>query len=712
LPIAVTEQQRAIAESIRRWAAAAHPVAAVRALDPGALDAGDRDGIGSGGRFLSDLAGLGLFSLALPQGVGGIGAGAAELASALEPVTAALVPGPVMPTLLAGLLLAPYADRPAISELLTSMGAGLATVAVAFGTGTLTAARGPGSAWLINGRVGPVLGAGATSHVLLGAAGPDGPRFFVLPTSQCTTTARTPVDFSRPLADVTLMELELDQAHLIVGPERFTGIERFADVDDAPENVRFAGRIRDAAAMLAAVEAAVVADWCVATASGYAAVRHQFGRPIGSFQAVKHLCAGMLCRAERAIAVARDAAVAYDRAPEEFPLAAAAAAAIALDAGVDNAKDCIQVLGGIGFTWEHDVHLYLRRAVALRQLLGPGGYWRGRAADLAVAGRRRSVREPAVAGEAAAGSPAAVTSTEQAIAGWAVPTIVEHGTAAQRARFEGPSRRGEIIWCQLFSEPEAGSDLAGLRTRAVRAPGGWRLSGQKVWSSLAQRADWAICLARTDPTAARHRGLTYFLVDMAEPGVQVRPLRELTGRAVFNEVFLDNVFVADDYVVGAPGDGWRLARSTLAHERVAMGTGSSLGEDVERLLNSVTAAGRAGDAAVRDQLGGLVVDGLALSLLDAAAGAGDGSGSAGAGDRTGGAGAAVRKVVGVAHRQAVAEAALLWCGPDGSTVDGSSADPVHQFLLSRCLSIAGGTTQILLTMIGERALGLPREPGS
>jgi alkylation response protein AidB-like acyl-CoA dehydrogenase len=733
VPIAVTEQQRAIADSIRRWAADADPVVAVRALEPGGVAATGTD---RGRRMLGDLAGLGLFGLALPCSAGGLGAGAADLASALEPVTAALVPGPVMPTLLAGLLLAPFADRPAIGDLLAAIGAGTATVAVAFGAGTLVATRGPGSAWRVSGRVGPVLGAGATSHLLLGAIGSDGPRWFVLPATGAQLTARTPVDFSRPLADVALSEVTVDPAQLIVGPERFAGIERFADIDEAPENLRFGGRVRDVAAMLAAVEAAVVADWCVATAASYAAVRRQFGRPIGAFQAVKHLCAGMLCRAERAAAVARDATVAHDRAPDEFPLAVAAAAAIALDAGVDNAKDCVQVLGGIGFTWEHDAHLYLRRAVALRQLLGTGGYWRGRAADLAVAGLRRPVRGPA-APPRAAGSPGGAppadrggaprASAGQAIAGWAVPTIVEHGTAAQRARFEEPSRRGEIVWCQLFSEPEAGSDLAGLRTRAVRVPGGWRLSGQKVWSSLAQRADWAICLARTDPAVAKHRGLTYFLVDMTDPGIEVRPLRELTGRAVFNEVFLDDVFVADDCVVGAPGDGWRLARATLAHERVAMG-GSSLGEDVERLVDVFVAAGRGRDAGMRDQLGGLVVDKLALSLLDADADASDASAAdanntnntnsanAGAASHRAaaakGAGAAVRKVIGVAHRQAVAEVALAWCGPDGSTVDGDSADPVHQFLLTRCLSIAGGTTQILLTLIGERALGLPREPVS
>jgi alkylation response protein AidB-like acyl-CoA dehydrogenase len=167
-------------------------------------------------------------------------------------------------------------------------------------------------------------------------------------------------------------------------------------------------------------------------------------------------------------------------------------------------------------------------------------------------------------------------------------------------------------------------------------------------------------------------------------------LREITGRSVFNEVFLDGVFVPDDCVVGAPGDGWRLARATLATERVAMGRGSSLGENVEALLSTEA----------DEELGGLVADGLAVSLLDLRAMLAqlDGQDS--------GALSAVRKLVGVAHRQAVAEAAYVRCGPDGAAAD---AEPLHEFLLTRCLSIAGGTTQILLSLVAERVLGLPRE---
>jgi hypothetical protein len=307
--------------------------------------------------------------------------------------------------------------------------------------------------------------------------------------------------------------------------------------------------------------------------------------------------------------------------------------------------------------------------------------------------------------------------------------VVQHGSTAQQERLAGPTLRGEITWCQLFSEPGAGSDLASVQTRARRlardseagmvpgergwgtVAGGWRLTGQKVWTSLARDADWAICLARTDPAGPRHRGLTFFLVDMHSDGIEIRPLREITGRAVFNEVFLDEVFVPDDCVLGEPGDGWRIARSALATERVAMGRGSALGAEVEGLIARVRAAGLSTDPRALEQLGALVADGLAGSVLDLRSAlaqlrrAGPGQ------ERPADAGqlAAVRKLLGVAHRQSAAEAALALCGPEGAAADGAGSGPVHEFLLSRCLSIAGGTTQILLSVVAERVLGLPRE---
>ena len=758
MPIAISAEQRALQASIREWAARAGTLALVRALEPGsttdtpasqagspASPAGSPDapaGVAHEKEHWAALATLGIFSIALPEAAGGDGGTVADLAAALEQLTVALAPGPVMPTLLAGLLLRGHADLPAVRELLPALAAGQASVAVALATGTVTGTWRPDGTLRVSGATGLVLGGGATSHLLLGTGTGDGEAWFLFPAGHpgVHATPRAPVDFSRPLADITL-------TGVVVAP------------GDVLPGLRTAA-VRDLAATLMSAEAAGVAGHCCATAADYARTRHQFGRPIGSFQAVKHLCAGMLCRAESAAALAWDAARAADKAPQEHPLAAAAAAAVALDAAVDNAKDCIQVLGGIGFTWEHDAHLYLRRALALRQLLGGSAAWRATVGGLALAGTRRWLRltangqsaagaaARAVAAEVAAlpedrrraaladagyvapqwpaphglsASPAAqlvidaeldragITRPDLSIGGWAAAAVVSHGSPAQRERFARPTLRGEITWCQLFSEPDAGSDLASVRTRAVRAvqgegePGGWRLTGQKVWTSLARDADWAICLARTDPAAPKHRGLTYFLVDMHSPGIEIRPLREITGRAFFNEVFLDEVFVPDDCVVGECGDGWRIARSTLASERVAMGRGSALGDEVETLIAAVAAGGQAADPAVAEQIGAVVAGGLAGALMDLRAALAQ---LAGTGDTHQ---AAVRKLVGVAHRQAVAETALVLCGSDGAASDGPAGDAVYAFLLSRCLSIAGGTSQILLSMVAERALGLPRD---
>ncbi len=319
-------------------------------------------------------ADLGIFSIALPLRAGGDGGTAADVAAALEQVTTALVPGPVMPTLLAGLALAGSAgdaDLTARYALLPGLAAGRASAAVGVTTGTVTGAWLADGALRVNGDTGLLLGGGSTAHLLLGAATGDGAAWFLLPACHpgVEIRRRRPVDFSRSLADIRLTDVPVAPGQILTGLTT--------------------ERLRDLAATLYAAESVAVASWCCDTAARYASTRQQFGRPIGSFQAVKHLCAGMLCRAERATVLAWDAARAIDEAPGEFPLAAAAAAAVALDAAVDNAKDCIQVLGGIGFTWEHDAHLYLRRALALRQLLGGSSRWRRRAADLALTGKRR-----------------------------------------------------------------------------------------------------------------------------------------------------------------------------------------------------------------------------------------------------------------------------------------------------------------------------------
>ena len=313
-------------------------------------------------------------------------------------------------------------------------------------------------------------------------------------------------------------------------------------------------------------------------------------------------------------------------------LAARIAGAVALGAAAHCAKQCIQILGGIGFTWEHDAHFYLKRAMANLQLVAGGdvGALEHEVAGLAIAGARRnlaadlpaeaeSLREEiravvaevaAASGDRPAGRRRRGGADHAALAGAVgpgrlAPRTARHRRGAgrrrgacgptspsgpgrcrpssptapteQQERWVRPTLHGQLNWCQLFSEPGAGSDLADLSTRADRVEGGWVLNGQKVWTSLAQTADFGICLARSDPDAAKHAGITYFIVDMHAEGLDIRPLRELTGAAMFNEVFFNDVFVPDDAVVGAPGDGWRIGRTTLANERVSMSSGASFG---------------------------------------------------------------------------------------------------------------------------------------
>ncbi|HSV41308.1 MAG TPA: acyl-CoA dehydrogenase family protein, partial [Nocardioidaceae bacterium] len=294
---------------------------------------------------------------------------------------------------------------------------------------------------------------------------------------------------------------------------------------------------------------------------------------------------------------------------------------------------------------------------------------------------------------------AAIERPDLVIGAWALPPILEHGTDDQRERFVAPTLRGDIEWCQLFSEPGAGSDLASLRTKAVRDGDGWRLTGQKVWTSRGHVSDWGICLARTNPDAKPHKGITYFLVDMRSEGIEIRPLRTLTGDALFNEVFLDDVFVPDDCVVGEVDHGWPLARTTLANERVAI-SGSSLGVSVELALSL---AGEAPGEVLRLRLGEAVAAAATSKALGLRAtlrtitGQGPGSESS------------VQKLVGVAQRQNAAELAFTLLEQDVLLGGEHSAQAINEALVTRCLSIAGGTTQVLRNVVAERILGLPRD---
>ncbi|MFI6902979.1 acyl-CoA dehydrogenase [Nonomuraea sp. NPDC050394] len=691
MSIGLTEEHRALAESVRG--------AAARGIDRAAL------------------ARQGLFGVHVPESHGGQGFGLPELCVVLEELGRARAGGAFLPTVLAA---AALADG---NPLLDGLADGTLTAAVAL-SGTATA-LGPADADLF---LVPVDGGWA-----------------LLDASSVTAEPLEGVDLDRPLCAVTV-----------------TGVPEGRELGPVP--------VRELAAVLIGAEACGLAAWAVDTAASYAKVREQFGRPIGQFQGVKHRVAAALVALEQARAAVWDAARALDTAgrtaagrteatdrtevadraevagcagADEVGLAVAVAAVLAPDAAVRCTADAIQVLGGIGYTFEHDAHRYYRRALSGRMLAGDPGEWSERVARLAAAGARRAMepdlpeeaealreRIRAQARELAGEEPLArlgrfaregwimphlpkpwgraATPLEQVvihqefrelkrpnlgIAAWAVPSIVAYGTREQQERFLPRTFTGEIVWCQLFSEPGAGSDLAGLSTKATRVEGGWSLSGQKIWTSLAQYAHWGICLARTSPD--KHRGITYFLVDMATPGVTVRPLKEINGEEIFNEVFLDDVFVPDDLVVGEVDNGWKVARDTLSHERVALGDSWGPGSRHTDMMRLVT---------VRDglrpsqweQAGRLWAEGQAISALGLRVTlsqlSGGGTGTA----------ASVRKLLGMRHAQAISE--FCW------SVDPSSRYWNRMILATRAFTIGGGTTEVQLNIIAERALGLPRDP--
>ncbi len=297
--------------------------------------------------------------------------------------------------------------------------------------------------------------------------------------------------------------------------------------------------------------------------------------------------------------------------------------------------------------------------------------------------------------------------------GMAAPTLLEHGSPELARQLLRPLATTEHIWCQLFSEPGAGSDLAGLATSAVPDGDEWVVEGQKVWTSLAHVARFALLLARTDPEQPKHKGLTYFVLDMHAPGVQTRPLRQMTGQAEFNEVYLTGARIPDSYRLGAVGNGWRVAMTTLMNERSAIG-GSSSVRGAGAIADAVDLWARYPErhtAVLRDRLAALWTRAEAQRLTDQRARAAAGSGSPGPEG-------SIAKVVTAELNQQVYEFCMDLLG-EQATLYGSYAErdltrdedyrgPVQQrFLRARANSIEGGTSEVLRNILGERILGLP-----
>ncbi|MFE6837132.1 acyl-CoA dehydrogenase [Streptomyces sp. NPDC057705] len=715
--IGITQEQRELAEAVRGWVARAVPPEEVRKL----LDTPPQTGARPA--YWDAMTAQGLLEPHLDGGT------LLDLAVVVEEAARAALPGAYLPSALASVLL----QRAGADPLAGRVGA------VALGPGTLTAVAVEGGGYLLDGLAPPVLGAGEADLVLLAAEGapggepePRGTRWFAVDAAALDIRTHESADPTRPTAEVRARGVA-------------TAPDRLLELD--------AALVRDLACTLFAADACGTAAWALHTAAEYAKVREQFGRPIGKFQGVKHLCADMLVRLEQARALAWDAAQAMDEPAEVRSLVAALAAGSALDAAYTCAKDCIQILGGIGFTWEHDAHIHLRRALVARQLLGSGDGHRLRAVRLAAGGARRELRlelpaeaethraktrtaiedarglDPAAArrilaptGYAAPYLPppyglgagpveqlvvqqelaaAGVKVADLGIATWVVPSLLAFGTQAQRDAYVLPTLRGDVTWCQLFSEPGAGSDLASLRTKAERAGDGtWKVNGQKVWTSSAHSADFGILLARTDPDAPKHKGLGYFVVDMKNtPGIDIRPLKEITGEALFNEVWFDDVELPADALVGAADGGWKVARNTLGNERVHMADQMTFDTGLEALLAHAADL----DGTYRARIGALAAEAHALACIGLRTTLQQVSGL------EPGAGASVRKLVQTPHQQRTAELALELLGPAGAVREGAGERAVHGMLMSRCLTIAGGTTQVQLNVVAERILGLPRD---
>ena len=757
MPIALTDEHEAQRLSVRRWLDTHCPPTVPRAL----LDA-DEESLQP---VWKAMAAEGWLGIHLPEEFGGQGFGLFELAVLLEETGWSVVPGPLLPTVITSALVAEVmagSDASLATAVLPGLIDGSLTAALSFGDTHLDAgAVGPDGALVVSGTLRPILGASTASLVLAPARGDDGSETW------CLLEVGEPGPGPEGRVRVTPLG-SLD-------PTRRVGV---VEVDAYVVSARYqlpsltTRRLRQVATALMAAEHVGGARWCLETATEYAKVRVQFGRPIGQFQAVKHRLADMAVRVEQMTAVAWDAAVAVsvhpgaaeatdepddaDAESDSVELATATAGALTVDGYVRSSQECLQLLGGIGFTWEHDLHLHFKRAHADRQLLGETDVFRREVTTVAARGVRRQLtadlpdeaeeartalaplmaelaatpeegRREALVGAGLvvphwptpwgrdAGAVEQVVIDEQlavlgiarphiGISAWALPVIIASGTEEQQERWVRPSLLGLLAWCQLFSEPGAGSDLASLTTRAVRTDGGWLLTGQKVWTSMAAQADWGICLARTDPSVPKHEGITFFIVDMHSSGLDIRPLREMTGAALFNEVFLDEVFVPDDCVIGAVNSGWAAARMTLANERISMSSGSTYGIGVESLLRLAEKRGDAISTGLLVRLGGLLAEAQSIRLMAhrstllALAGSDPG------------AGAGLRKLLGVEHEQRVQELGLAMLGAEGATTEGRSERWIQGLLFTRCLTIAGGTSEVQRNVIAERILGLPRDP--
>ncbi|WP_096284015.1 acyl-CoA dehydrogenase [Mycobacterium ahvazicum] len=724
MPIAIISEHQDLADSVRSLVA--------RVAPSEVLHAAMETPVENPPPYWQAAAEQGLPGVHLSEAVGGQGFGLLELAIVLAEFGYGAVPGPFVPSAIASALIASHDPD---AKVLAELASGAAIAAYALDSG-LTATR-KGDVLVIRGEVRAVPAAAQASVLVLPVAIDSGDEWVVLRAEELEIEPVKSLDPLRPIAHVRADAVEVGEDALL---STLTMTTAYALMST-----------------LLSAEAIGVARWATDTAAQYAKIREQFGRPIGQFQAIKHKCAEMIADTERATAAVWDAARAIDEASPDVEFAAAVAATLAPAAAQRCTQDCIQVHGGIGFTWEHDTNVYYRRALMLAACFGRSSDYPQKVVNTATTTGMRPVdidldpeteklrdeiraevaafkamdRETRTVALAEGGwvlpylpkpwgrasSPieqviiaqefttGRVRRPQVGIAAWIIPSIVAFGTEEQKQRLLPPTLRGEMVWCQLFSEPGAGSDLAGLTTKATRTDGGWRITGQKIWTTAAQYSQWGALLARTDPSAPKHNGITYFLLDMRSEGVTVKPLRELTGNAMFNTVYIDDVFVPDECVLGEVNRGWEVSRNTLTAERVSIGSSdanflATLPQFVEFVRDGHF------DQVAQHRAGQLIAEGHAAKVLNLRStlltlAGGDAMPSA-----------AISKLLSMRTGQGYAEFAVSSFGTDGAIGDPDElAGKWGEYLLaSRATTIYGGTSEVQLNIIAERLLGLPRDP--
>jgi 3-oxochol-4-en-24-oyl-CoA dehydrogenase len=673
----------------------------------------------------SQVAELGWLGLHIPEQYGGSGFGFLEAAVVVQEWGRALMPEPFVSTLAASAIITSHGTATQHETLLPGLAGGSITAGIAVGQALRRGTDGLLSGWC------DVLG-GLGADLLVVSA--EGDAILIDP-RQPGVTVSTPATLDPSLR---LIRVTFDNAEV------------------AAESV-LPGAHSHALAVLRTLVAAAAtggAYACVESSVDYAKTRVQFGRTIGTFQAIKHHCANMFIAAEMAAAATWNAARTIAEPNSEAGLDAAIAAALAIAPFVRSTQLNTQIHGAIGYTWEYDSHLYLRRAATLAAVisggeaaadvtkLSSGGAQRSHAVELPVEAQQfRADARSFVEALSALPEPdrlrhfvdsgyvmphwskpfglgagavqqlvieeelAGIDCPRYSMASWIMLTILQHGTEDQIERWIRPTLLRELRWCQMFSEPEAGSDAAALKSRAVRESGGWVVNGHKIWTTDAQLSSHGLLTVRTDPDAGKHAGITMMALDLSAPGVQIQPIRDETGEATFNEVLLVDVFIPDEDVIGAVGAGWKVARSTLGNERIGVGRGEYV-EPVEP-LNLVALYGKVSsrrpDAALT--IGTVLAEREAIALMNVRRAM-----RAVAGAEAGPEGN-ILKLAGQEIEQRASTLAIDLLGSPSALLDDEDGAQIGlSVLYGPARTLGGGTSEVSRNQIAERMLGLPRDP--